>query len=202
MANTPYTRFARSNWRSRMYTPDACSAVQPRAAIAAPGSSCRHGTQIPVSAWSKTTSSSKLHSKEPAKGEIRLSTPGLVAASPARPVAATIATASSRREPNPRTSRNQKPGRSLRGTFQTAFRASWALRVIPRPAQQGNDDADDQGDAGALDGLDAATELGTQHRELGDGRVNDPLPQLRVVRERVPEHGGEHQHQGNTEKKP
>jgi hypothetical protein len=60
---------------------------------------------------------------------------------------------------------------------------------------QGAEDADEQPHAGTLDGLDAVLDLGPEHGELRDRRVDHAPLEVLVVRERVAEHGDEHQQQ-------
>jgi len=72
----------------------------------------------------------------------------------------------------------------------------------PETAPEGAEDADDQGQARALDGPDAAFDLGPEHRELPGQGLDHVLLELGVVGQGVADHGDEHQQQREQAQQP
>jgi hypothetical protein len=83
------------------------------------------------------------------------------------------------------------------------FMAAWAASAT-QPAPEGEQDPDGQGHPAAPEVAlaDAAAEIVADHRELGHGRVDDPLAQVGAAVEQEPEHGHGHQQQREQREEP
>ncbi len=87
----------------------------------------RHEQLAALDSLNITTTSSMFSSSEPASDTTEPATPGSVVPRPASTVAPSSAVAVSSSAPPLRARRSQKLGRSLLGTFHTAFMASCAV---------------------------------------------------------------------------
>ena len=104
--------------------------------------------------------------------------------------------------PSPRTAisaklRSQetgKPGRSRRGTSQTWFIAFCIAFATPR-APKNVSTARREADAAAPERMDVRAQLGADHRELAQRRVQHVLLQVRVAGEHHAEHRDQHEQQ-------
>ncbi len=176
----------------------ACSSRPPRTPRRGAAAATR--THIPVRTWNRTSSSSRLSSREPTRGS-RPRIPGWILPSWARAVAADDGRGHQEQGAEAAGQAQPVVGPEPAGNVPDRVHGVLGALGDPETAPQGAEDADDQADAGALDGGDAVLDLGAHDGELPDKGVDDLLLQLLVVGQRVAEHGDEHQQQREQRQK-
>ena len=178
------------------------STLHPSAPTAAPGSSQRQRTVIPVRIWNSTTSSSRLSRNDPASRSARPSRPGagdpLLGEDGRRHHLA----AHQHQRPQPPGQPPPEVGAVPAGDVPDVVHGVLEALGDPEAAPEGAEDADDQGQARALDGPDAALDLGPEHRELPGQGLDHVLLELGVVGQGVADHGDEHQQQREQAQQP